>query len=310
MQSQNADHVPVLLREALELLAVQPGDVVVDCTLGLAGHALPLAQAAGADGLLIGLDVDERNLAEASERLRDCGCPFRLFQSNFEKIHDVLAEVGARRADANGGTFAVDVVLVDLGISSAQLDDPERGFSFHKEGPLDMRLDPRLETTAADLVNRLSESDLADLIYHNGQERHSRRIAQAIHRARRQQRITTTTELARIVSRAQGIDPNSRASKIHPATRTFQALRIAVNNELGALRALLEKMPPLLRSGARFGVISFHSLEDALVKRDFLARKGQGIYQILTKKPVTPEPGERQSNPRSRSAKLRVAVRV
>lgn len=307
MQSQDPDHVPVLLRETLELLDVQPGDVVVDCTLGLAGHARSLAQAAGPEGLLVGLDVDERNLATASDRLRDCGCPFRLFQSNFERIDEVLAEAGGQ---APGGALAANVVLVDLGISSSQLDDAQRGFSFQKEGPLDMRLDPRLSTTAADLVNRLGETELADLIYHHGQERHSRRIAQAIHRARRQHRITTTSELVRIVSRAQGVDPTSRASKIHPATKTFQALRIAVNNELGALKTLLEKAPSVLRPGARLGIISFHSLEDALVKRDFLARKGQGIYQILTKKPVTPESDERQSNPRSRSAKLRVAART
>jgi 16S rRNA (cytosine1402-N4)-methyltransferase len=204
----------------------------------------------------------------------------------------------------------VDVIFADLGLSSSQLDDPSRGFAFSQDGPLDMRMDDRLTTTAADLVNRLREQELADIIYAYGQERHSRRIARQICVARRKQRITRTRQLAEAVAAGVRVDPASRRSRIHPATRTFQALRIAVNDELGALDALLACAPHHLKPGGRMGVISFHSLEDGRVKRDFSRRKAEGLYSIVTKKPVVPDQQERKQNPRSRSAKLRVAVRT
>jgi 16S rRNA (cytosine1402-N4)-methyltransferase len=196
-----------------------------------------------------------------------------------------------------------------LGISSSQLDDAARGLSFQREGPLDMRLDPRLKVTAAALINGLREKDLGDLIFENAQEFAARRIAGRICEARRDSRITTTTRLAAVVANALGVNPESRKSKIHPATKTFMALRMAVNQELRNLNALLEAAPKVLCPGGRFGVIAFHSNEDKPVKLDFRQRKAEGIYRILTKKPVVAEEDERRHNPRSRSAKLRVAVR-
>jgi len=301
VEDETREHVPVLVDEVAQLLAVRTGDVILDCTVGHAGHARMLAESAGESGLLIGMDVDEFNLQSASQRLEGCPARWRLFRSNFTRVDEVLSE-----AQVPG----VDVMLADLGYSSAQMADPGRGLSFQSDGPLDMRLDDRLEQTAADLVNQLGERELADLIYRYGQERFSRRIAGAIVQARRNRRITGTGELVAVIGRALRVDPNSRASKIHPATRTFQALRIAVNDELGALTNLLAKAPRLLRPGGRIGVISFHSLEDGIVKQDFRARKSDGIYDILTKKPVAASATEKERNPRSRSAKLRVAVRL
>lgn len=301
LADEASQHVPVLASEIASLIAVAPGEVILDCTVGLGGHAGMLAESAGSGGLLIGTDVDESNLRIASQRLEGCSCPHRLLRCNFGEFDEALLQVGVER---------VDVILADLGVSSNQLADAHRGLSFQADGPLDMRLDDRLEETAADLINRLSESDLADVLFQYGQERKSRRIAGAVHRARRQGRIVTTGKLAEVVCRALGVDPRSRASKIHPATRTFQALRIAVNDELGALERLLAKAPRHLNPGGRVAVISFHSLEDAIVKGDFRARKADEIYTILTKKPVTAGEDERKSNPRSRSAKLRVAART
>ncbi|HRX84394.1 MAG TPA: 16S rRNA (cytosine(1402)-N(4))-methyltransferase RsmH [Phycisphaerae bacterium] len=300
MEDPTREHVPVLVDEVAQLLAVKPGDIILDCTVGLGGHARMLAEAAGESGLLIGMDVDESNLQSASQRLEGCACRVRLFRSNFARADEVLAE-------AQVG--AVDVILADLGVSSAQLADKRRGLSFQEDAPLDMRLDDRLEQTAADLVNRLGEQELADLIYRYGQERFSRRIARAVVHARRNQRITTTQELVTVIARALRVDPRSRAAKIHPATRTFQALRIAVNDELGALERLLAQAPTMLRPGGRIGIISFHSLEDGIVKQDFRAHKSDEIYDVLTKKPLTARAEEIAVNPRSRSAKLRVAVR-
>ena len=301
MADEGIQHVPVLVQEVKELLSVTAGDVVVDCTVGEGGHARMLTGPAGGRGLLIGMDVDEANLHTASQRLEGCGCPFRLFRCNFRSLEEVLAEARIEQ---------VDVMLADLGVSSGQLSDAQRGLSFQSAGPLDMRLDDRLSQTASDLVNALSERELANLLYDYGQERFSRRIARRICRARRGGRLSTTAELAGIVAQALGQSSGSRASKIHPATRTFQALRIAVNDELNALRELLAAVPRLLRAGGRVGVISFHSLEDGIVKTDFRRRVGDGIYTIVTKKPVTAGAEERQENPRSRSAKLRVARRT
>lgn len=298
---QAAGHTPVLSRVVCELLAVQPGAFVVDATVGPGGHAVLLAGLTGENGTLLGLDVDEASLPVAGERLADLPTRVILRQRNFAELPEVLAEVGAAR---------VDVILADLGVSSTQLDDPNRGFSFSADGPLDMRMDQSLSTTAADLVNRLGEWELADLIYQNGQERLSRRIARRICTARREGRITRTRQLADLVASAVGVDPSSRRSKIHPATRTFQALRIAVNYELDSLEALLDCAPGCLKAGGRIAVISFHSLEDGRVKASFRRNKAAGWYEVVTKKPVTADREERQANPRSRSAKLRVAIRT
>jgi 16S rRNA (cytosine1402-N4)-methyltransferase len=293
-------HTPVLPKAVSELLAPRKGDVVLDATVGLGGHARVLAEAVGLEGTLIGLDVDPWSLEQARQRLEDCACRVELLHANFTEVRAVLASVGLER---------VDVLLADLGVSSPQLDDAERGFSFQRDGPLDMRMDPRLEVTAADIINRLKERELGDLLYYNAQEMASRRIAKRVCEARRDSRITTTGRLAKIVASAVGVDPASRKAKIHPATRTFLALRMAVNDEIGCLEALLEAAPDILRPGGRIGVIAFHSVEDKPVKVDFRRRKKENVYRIVTKKPVVADADERRSNPRSRSAKLRVAVR-
>lgn len=301
MRPADESHIPVLLDTVLELLDVRPGDRILDLTVGSGGHASSLAAAAGPTGFLLGLDSDPASLERAAASLAGAAGRVELRHGNFAAFDDAMREVGIDR---------VDVMLADLGVSSAQLDDPARGLSFMRDGPLDMRMDPTATTTAEGLVNSLPESKLADLIYEFGQERLSRRIARRICEARHSHRIRRTAELATIVSRAVGVDPASRRSKIHPATRTFQALRIAVNDELGALRRMLEKAPSALADGGRIAIISFHSLEDAIVKTRFREWAQRGGCEILTKRPQTADPNERASNPRSRSAKLRVARRI
>lgn len=290
----------MLCAEVLSLLEIPQGGCVVDATVGLGGHATLFLEQLGPDGLLIGLDADARNIELARERLGQTE-RVRLYHGNFENIEEVLNQVGRPK---------VDRVLADLGFSSNQLADPSRGLSFNLEGPLDMRIDLRTKTTAADLVNRLAQKDLADLIYNNAQERASRRIAKAIHQARRDRRITTTTQLRDIVCKAFKISPADHRNRIHPATRTFMALRIAVNRELEVLRQFVEVLPKILAPNGRAGVISFHSLEDGICKRAFRQMKKDGLVDIITKKPVTPSQEERRANPRSRSAKLRVIRRT
>jgi len=225
-----------------------------------------------------------------------------LHHATFSQIGNVLDSIGQSR---------VDVIVADLGVSTTQLDQPHRGFSFLSDGPLDMRMDQDQKTTAEALINRLTEKELADLFFYNSQERLSRRIAKQICKMRRDGRIKTTQELVRIICDGLGIrDPLSRASKIHPATRTFQALRMAVNQEMEELHSLLEQAPQRLNAGGKIGVICFHSVEDGAVKRDFRERKNGGIYRILTKKPLIADQSERRANPQSRSAKLRVAERT
>jgi 16S rRNA (cytosine1402-N4)-methyltransferase len=294
-------HEPVLCDALAGILSYGAGATVVDATVGQAGHALLLAGRLNQDGLLVGLDVDANSLAVAQQRLREAACRVELRRENFGQLDEVLRELGVG---------AVDVILADIGVSSAQLADDERGLSFQKDGPLDMRLDDRLETTAADLVNRLDQEDLADVIWRYGEERQSRRIARGIVAARKKKPLERTGELAEVISRSLGITGPGRRSKIHPATRTFQALRIAVNDELGALERLLTKSERLLKVGGQIAVISFHSLEDRLVKYDFRAKAAAGRYEILTRKPVVAQEEERRRNPRSRSAKLRVARRI
>ncbi len=277
------------------------GETVVDATVGLGGHARLLSEPLGPEGLLIGLDVDPSNLSRARDSLSGLACRAELAHANFTELPDVLHQLEVE---------CVDVILVDLGVSSTQLDDRQRGFSFQGDGPLDMRMDPRLKVKASDLVNRLSEKDLGDVLYNNAQEFAGRRIARRICEVRREGRITTTGRLASIVADAMGVNPESRASKIHPATRTFLALRMAVNQEIPNLESLLGFAPRVLRPGGRIGVIAFHSVEDKIVKTDFRKRHNEGLYRIVTKKPVVAEDEERDANPRSRSAKLRVATRV
>lgn len=301
MVDEAAGHKPVLAQAVCDFLAVQPGEIVLDATVGLGGHARMLAEPLGSDGTLVGLDVDPGNLERAGAFLVDAPCRVELCRANFANLREVLRSLGLA---------TVDVLLADLGVSSTQLDDPDRGFSFQRDGPLDMRIDPSREVTAADLVNRLKEKELGDLIYHNAQEFAARRIAKRICEARRHRRITTTRRLADVVAAAAGVDPASRKSKIHPATRTFLALRMAVNDEIPMLQALLEAAPAVLSPGGRIGIIAFHSGEDRPVKTDFRRRKNEDVYRIETKKPITADPEERRSNPRSRSAKLRVAVRL
>jgi len=294
-------HTPVLPAQVMELLSPAAGETVVDCTVGAGGHALLLAEAIGVEGRLIGIDADPTSIEQARSTLSGALCRVDLVHAGFGDVGEVLAGLGVERAD---------VMLADLGLCSTQLDDRSRGFSFMGDGPLDMRMNPDLERTAADIVNELKERDLADLIYHNAQERASRRIAKAICFVRREGRITTTAQLVRVVASALRVDPNSRKSKIHPATRTFQALRMAVNDEVTELATLLATAPKVLAVGGRFGVIAFHSVEDKPVKQDFRTRGGEGVYRIITKRPVSADDAERLANPRSRSAKFRVVERL
>jgi 16S rRNA (cytosine1402-N4)-methyltransferase len=299
--------VPVLPAEVLAALDPRPGQVFVDATIGAGGHARLLADPLGPDGRLIGLDRDASMLALAGARLR--GLPVTLVHSGFDELPDELARLGVA---------AVDGLLADLGVSSDQLDAPERGLSFARAGPLDMRLDPESGETAADLLCRMNERDLADLFWRYGEERFSRRIARRIVETRRLRPLRTTEELAELVRRcvprprwhgqlAARATKGRRKPPIDPATRVFQALRIAVNDELGALDRLLAALPDCVRPGGRAAVISFHSLEDRRVKQAFRDRTR---WQELTRKPVTAGEEEVARNPRARSAKLRAAVRL
>jgi 16S rRNA (cytosine1402-N4)-methyltransferase len=281
-------HASVLLAESLELLTVRPGGVYVDGTVGLGGHAAAILERSGPDGRLLGLDRDAEALERAGERLRPFADRVRLEHADYRDIPRLL---GRERADG---------ILLDLGTSSFQLDTAERGFSFRSEGPLDMRMDRSGGETAADVVNRAREADLADILYRFGEERASRRIARAIVAARRQARIRTTTELAAIVRRAAG---RGRPG-LDPATRTFQALRIHVNRELEGLGAALAAIAECLAPRGRMAVIAFHSLEDREVKHTF-RELGTKAFLVLTRRPIRPGPQEVSANPRSRSARLR-----
>jgi 16S rRNA (cytosine1402-N4)-methyltransferase len=283
--------VPVLADEVVRLLDPQPGQTWVDCTVGGGGHSRLIAQRLGDSGRLIGLDQDPTMLELARPGL--AGRPVTLVHANFDQLADVLRNLGVE---------TVDGVLADLGFSSDQLERADRGFSFKGDGPLDMRLDPTAGETAADLVNTLSEAALADVFFEYGEERHSRRVARRVVERRQQKPFETTGELAEVVRRSV-----PRSGGIDPATRVFQALRVAVNDELGALDRLLSALPRVVRPGGRAGVISFHSLEDRRVKRAF---RDAVVWRPVTKKPVEAADEEVARNPRARSAKLRVAVRV
>ncbi|HKV91646.1 MAG TPA: 16S rRNA (cytosine(1402)-N(4))-methyltransferase RsmH [Candidatus Angelobacter sp.] len=295
-------HVSVLLKEAIDFLAIRRGGTYIDATLGLGGHSLEIAKRLGPQGHLIGFDKDTNALELAQQRLSGVGGDNRpggnpkitLLHSSYAELPQHVPPVSA------------DGLLADLGVSSLQFSDAARGFSFQAEGPLDMRMDPEGEMTADQVVNHMREEELANVIYEFGEERRSRRIARAIVRARP---IRTTAHLAQVISAALRSMKHGAHEKIHPATRTFQAIRIFVNRELDDLKALLEAAPQVLKKGGRLVVISFHSLEDRIVK-DFL-REGRekGVYNVLTKKPLTATEEEIDRNPRSRSAKLRAAER-
>jgi len=292
-------HVPVLLQPAIRMLHVRRGGVVVDATLGYAGHAGAIARRLGPDGTLIGFDRDPEAMARAKQRLDALGEELGAEMPRVV-LHDVefsrMVEVLAGRK--------VDGLLADFGVSSMQFDEPQRGFSFRAEGPLDMRMNPRGGATAEQVVNQAGEKELADLIYEFGEERRSRRIARAIVRARP---ITSTAQLAGVVAAAA---PAMKSERIHPATRTFQALRIYVNAELSEIDALLAAAPALLKPEGRLVAISFHSLEDRRVKDALREGARQGIYEVLTRKPLTADAEETDRNPRARSAKLRAAERT
>lgn len=302
-----ASHVPVLYAEVIAGLRVTAGGCYIDCTVGAGGHAEGILQASAPNGQLLGLDADPRALEISKSTLAPFKDRATLAHSNYVYVADKARALGFAPADG---------VLFDLGISSIELACPERGFSFQLEGPLDMRFDPSSPSTAADLVNGLSERDLADLIYRYGEEPASRIIARAIIAARP---LHTTTELANVI-----LGAIRRRGKIHPATRTFQALRIAVNDELGSLERGLTAALSILKSEGRLAVISFHSLEDRLVK-SFFAQEARdcicppeamictcehsATLDVLTRKPIRPDDDEITRNPRSRSAKLRIAIR-
>jgi 16S rRNA (cytosine1402-N4)-methyltransferase len=296
-------HVPVLLEQSLELLNVRPGGVVVDATLGLGGHSAEIAKRLGPKGRLIAFDRDEQAMALGRAKLAHVAEELGSEMPAIEYVSRPFSEM-AEVVGPGTEIGLVDGLLADFGVSSLQLNEAHRGFSFRADGPLDMRMDPRSELTAEQVVNRADEEDLANLIYEFGEERRSRRIARAIVRARP---IMTTAELARIVSAEA---PPIKGEKIHPATRTFQALRIRVNDELGEIQSLLKSAGSLLKPGGRVVLISFHSLEDRLVKDSFRESAKAGVLEILTKKPIVASEEEEWRNPRSRSAKMRAAQKV
>jgi 16S rRNA (cytosine1402-N4)-methyltransferase len=291
-------HLPVMTAETLAYLRPEQGGLFIDCTVGLGGHSRALLEAGASR--VIGLDRDRDALARARETLAPWADRVELVHADYRTLGDVLDE---RRI------LQIDGALADLGVSSMQFDAPGRGFSFQRDEPLDMRMDRTTGETAADLVSRSSESDLADAIFQYGEERFSRRIARALVEARRQTRVDTTGRLAAIVRRA--IPHRGRHLRIDPATRTFQALRIWVNRELDGLDRFIETAVRRLRAAARLVVITFHSLEDRIVKHTLRTlQQRDHLVQVLTKKPLVPSGGEVDGNPRARSAKLRAAERL
>lgn len=310
---RGAPHRPVLLEETLRFLAPERGGLFIDCTVGLGGHSEAILNSSG-ETRVLGMDLDPAALEYARQRLASFGERFRAFQTNFRDIREVLQQ--ANEHDPNG-------ILVDLGVSSLQFDSPERGFSFRFDTPLDMRMDPTTGETAADLLQQLPESEIARIIFEYGEERHSRRIARRIVERREQGKpITTTTELADLVRLAAG---GHKRNQIHPATRTFQALRIAVNHELEGLGEFVESAVDLLIPDGRFVGISFHSLEDRILKRELRRLSGhcecpprlpvcecsaREVVEVLTRRPVAPGTREVEENPRARSAKLRACRKL
>ena len=298
VNSSAVEHIPVLAETLAERIHLPTDGVMVDATIGQGGHSFLFGRTLGPAGVLIGLDVDKEAIRRAHFRLKNLLCRVILIRANFSQIREQLS---------NQGIEKVDFILADLGLCSAQLADVRMGLSFQIDSPLDMRIDERLKTTAADIVNKTEEKALADLIYRFGQDRASRRIARFIVSGRQGRPITTTGQLASIVCKALQRPGTKRWTRIHPATRTFQALRIAVNNELENLEKLLDAAPKLLKEKGKIAVISYHSLEDRLVKNSFKQNRKDNKYCDSTKKPIVPSRQEIEKNPRARSAKLRIA---
>jgi len=298
MRKVDQYHIPALLNETVEVLNIRPGKKYIDATLGGGGHSEEILKRGGR---LLGIDFDPEAIAFAQERLKKfLACPGlsppKLALGNFANIDEIAKENGFEK---------VDGILFDLGVSSHQLETPARGFSFNQEGPLDMRMDPSLSLTARDLVNGLTEKELDELFSKLGGERYSHRLAKAIGEARKVKPIKTCDELAKII--LQNAPPRGRFDRTHPATRVFQALRIAINDELNNLKTALPKAVELLNQKGRLVILSFHSLEDGLVKRFFLEQEVKGVLTVVTGRPITPSQAEVEKNPRARSAKLRAA---
>lgn len=293
-------HVPVLLKEVIEILRPAPGKVFVDCTLGLGGHAGELLKRVEPGGRVIGMDLDPDNLELARQRLSAIGGRFELYHSNFAALPTILAQAGLER---------VDGVMADLGVASPQIDNPKRGFSYRQPGPLDMRMDPSRGRPASELVNAMSQKELAEALRDLGDEEDAEAIARGIVHRRQAEPIQTTQALVQIVCEARHFTLQRAAgAKLHPAARTFQALRILVNRELANLQRLLTVLPDCLRAGGAAALISFHSGEDRLVKRALKEGLERGVYAKVSQEPVVAGEAETRANPRSRSAKLRWGV--
>jgi 16S rRNA (cytosine1402-N4)-methyltransferase len=292
-------HIPVLVEEVMTLLRLVPHGNYVDGTLGGGGHASEILKQSAPDGIIVGIEWDEEAIAEARKNLASYGDRVKIFRENFVNLPDVLRAMQME---------AVDGIFLDLGFSSLQIEKAERGFSLKEEGPLDMRMDQRIERTASDLVNHLSPQELEKILFDYGEERWAKRIARAIVQERERSPIETTQMLRKIVLRA--IPKRFHHRRIDPATKTFQALRITVNEELENLKRILETGWKSVKKGGRICIISFHSLEDRLVKEAFRAQERKRLIRIVTKRPVVPSEEERERNPRSRSAKFRCAERV
>jgi 16S rRNA (cytosine1402-N4)-methyltransferase len=301
-------HVPVLVGEVMEWLRPVPGEVVVDCTVGYGGHALEFMKRIGSTGRLIALDVDAAELERTCQRLGKENVPVSFHRTNFAGIAKVLNKEGLD---------GFDILFADLGASSMQIDDPERGMSYKHEGPLDLRMDNRIKQTGADLLNSFSEEDLSNALWELADEPDRQKIARTIVTRRANQPITRTSQLVQIIFDAKGLDPKTwrrqqqaaGAGALHPAARTFQALRILVNDELGSLKELLRLAPYCLRPGGRIGIISFHSGEDRLVKQSFREGARTGMYESTSRDVIVPQPEEIRDNPRSASAKFRWAIK-
>jgi len=292
-------HIPVMLGEVIDYLNLGPGKVIVDATIGTGGHSKVILEHILPAGKLIGIDRDEESLTVARERLSLHSSACKFVYDNFVNLDTILRDLNIRK---------IDGILFDLGISSYQLRDPNRGFSFQYDGPLDMRLDRNSYISAYDLVNNLNEDEISALLWNFGEERWHNRIARFLVEERERQAITTTEQLSRVVVKA--IPPKYRHYRIHPATRTFQAVRIAVNRELETIEVAINKALQFLDRSARICVISFHSLEDRIVKFTFRKAAAEGKIKIITPKPLTPQEAEMRENPSSRSSKLRVAEKI